>query len=257
MYFIRMNPDEIAKFTLDNKLGGDSEFIHRKAIYRYVHVTVCVYMYVCVCVHVCHWLKKFSVCIKLFIKMVSQSIFKLAKYMRRCVSNTLHCNCSILTVKLCNSWILGLNVHSVLYVFWPVSCRIYGDKAGDIIDGLKKSPSVGLPVVLKRCVCLCVCVCVCARVCVCVRVCVRVLIPTHRSHHLFLRLKGKQEEWLEAQRAFNKSWRENLEKYYLKSLDHQVPSIFNPLCSSLCVLHVLVWSTGYSLQDNWHTSDAF
>ena len=39
-----MNPDELAKFTLDNKLGGDSEFIHRKAIYRYVHVgvyTVC------------------------------------------------------------------------------------------------------------------------------------------------------------------------------------------------------------------------
>ena len=35
-----MNPDELAKFTLDNKLGGDSEFIHRKAIYRYVHVGV-------------------------------------------------------------------------------------------------------------------------------------------------------------------------------------------------------------------------
>ena len=30
------------------------------------------------------------------------------------------------------------------------------------------------------------------------------------------RLKVKQEEWLEAQRSFNKLWREQLEKYYLK-----------------------------------------
>ena len=28
--------------------------------------------------------------------------------------------------------------------------RIYGDKAADIIDGLKKSPSVAVPIVLKR-----------------------------------------------------------------------------------------------------------
>ena len=34
---IRMNQDEVSKFTLDNRLGGDSEFIHRKAIYRCVH----------------------------------------------------------------------------------------------------------------------------------------------------------------------------------------------------------------------------
>lgn len=31
----------------------------------------------------------------------------------------------------------------------------------------------------------------------------------------------KEEEWREAQRAFNKVWREQNEKYYLKSLDHQ------------------------------------
>ncbi|KAL5469519.1 hypothetical protein EMCRGX_G030782 [Ephydatia muelleri] len=62
--------------------------------------------------------------------------------------------------------------------------RIYGDKAADIVEGLKKSPAVAVPIVLKR-------------------------------------LKAKQEEWLEAQRAFNKHWREQLEKYYLKSLDHQ------------------------------------
>lgn len=31
----------------------------------------------------------------------------------------------------------------------------------------------------------------------------------------------KEEEWKEAQRGFNKIWREQNEKYYLKSLDHQ------------------------------------
>ncbi len=36
-----------------------------------------------------------------------------------------------------------------------------------------------------------------------------------------LRLKSKQEEWYEAQKQFNKIWREQLERYYLKSLDHQ------------------------------------
>ncbi|XP_071826257.1 paired amphipathic helix protein Sin3a-like isoform X2 [Apostichopus japonicus] len=62
--------------------------------------------------------------------------------------------------------------------------RIYGDKAGDIIEGLKKNPAVAVPLVLKR-------------------------------------LKLKDDEWREAQRSFNKIWREQNEKYYLKSLDHQ------------------------------------
>jgi len=62
--------------------------------------------------------------------------------------------------------------------------RIYGDKAQDIIDGLKKNPVVAVPVVLRR-------------------------------------LKAKEEEWREAQKGFNKIWREQNEKYYLKSLDHQ------------------------------------
>lgn len=62
--------------------------------------------------------------------------------------------------------------------------RIYGDKAPDIIDGLKKNPAASVPIVLKR-------------------------------------LKLKEEEWREAQRGFNKIWREQNEKYYLKSLDHQ------------------------------------
>ena len=62
--------------------------------------------------------------------------------------------------------------------------RIYGDKASDIIDGLMKNPAVAVPIVLKR-------------------------------------LKMKDEEWREAQHQFNKIWRNQNEKYYLKSLDHQ------------------------------------
>lgn len=62
--------------------------------------------------------------------------------------------------------------------------RIYGEKSYDIIQGLKKNPVVAVPVVLRR-------------------------------------LKAKEEEWREAQKGFNQQWREQNEKYYLKSLDHQ------------------------------------
>lgn len=62
--------------------------------------------------------------------------------------------------------------------------RIYGDKAAEVIQGLKKNPAVAVPVVLKR-------------------------------------LKCKEDEWREAQKGFNKLWRDQNEKYYLKSLDHQ------------------------------------
>lgn len=62
--------------------------------------------------------------------------------------------------------------------------RIYADKSLDIIEGLKKNPNVAVPVVLRR-------------------------------------LKAKEEEWREAQKSFNQQWREQNEKYYLKSLDHQ------------------------------------
>ncbi|KAE8632435.1 hypothetical protein XENTR_v10001548 [Xenopus tropicalis] len=62
--------------------------------------------------------------------------------------------------------------------------RIYGDKAPDIVESLKKNPVTAVPVVLKR-------------------------------------LKAKEEEWREAQRGFNKIWREQYERAYLKSLDHQ------------------------------------
>lgn len=99
--------------------------------------------------------------------------------------------------------------------------RIYGDKAHDIIDGLKKNPAVSVPIVLKRSV--------------------KTLIsslfiylglhfiqfnlePLKVVSHLLVavyRLKIKEEEWREAQRGFNKIWRDQNEKYYLKSLDHQ------------------------------------
>lgn len=36
-----------------------------------------------------------------------------------------------------------------------------------------------------------------------------------------IRLKAKEEDWREAQQGFNKIWREQYEKAYLKSLDHQ------------------------------------
>jgi len=62
--------------------------------------------------------------------------------------------------------------------------RIYGDKAADIIDGLKRNPVVAVPLVLRR-------------------------------------LKAKDAEWREVQKQYNKIWREQNEKYYLKSLDHQ------------------------------------
>ena len=61
--------------------------------------------------------------------------------------------------------------------------RVYGEKAKDFIDGLKKNPIVAVPLVLKR-------------------------------------LKAKDEEWREAKKNLEKQWREQIERNYLKSLDH-------------------------------------
>lgn len=52
------------------------------------------------------------------------------------------------------------------------------------ISGLKKNPAVAVPLIIRR-------------------------------------LMTKEEEWREAQKLFNKLWRDQNEKYYLKSLDHQ------------------------------------
>ena len=63
--------------------------------------------------------------------------------------------------------------------------RIYGDKSVDIIEGLKRNPVVAVPLVLRR-------------------------------------LRAKDEEWREVQKNFNKVWRDQNEKYYLKSLDPEI-----------------------------------
>jgi len=68
--------------------------------------------------------------------------------------------------------------------------RIYGEKATDIIDGLKRNPVVAVPLVLKR-------------------------------------LRDKDQEWRDALKSFNKVWREQNEKYYLKSLDHKVNNVIS------------------------------
>lgn len=61
--------------------------------------------------------------------------------------------------------------------------RIYGEKARDFVDALKSNPVVAVPLVLKR-------------------------------------LKAKDEEWREAKKTMEKVWREQIEKNYLRSLDH-------------------------------------
>ncbi|CAF1206769.1 unnamed protein product [Adineta steineri] len=61
--------------------------------------------------------------------------------------------------------------------------RIYGERANEIIDGLKRNPRIAVPIVLKR-------------------------------------LKAKDEEWREAKKNFERFWKEQSEKYYLKSLDY-------------------------------------
>ena len=61
--------------------------------------------------------------------------------------------------------------------------RIYGDKSKEFIEGIKRNPAVAVPLVLKR-------------------------------------LKAKDEEWREAKKSFEKQWREQFEKNYLKSLDY-------------------------------------
>ncbi|KAL1429739.1 hypothetical protein MTO96_034692 [Rhipicephalus appendiculatus] len=62
--------------------------------------------------------------------------------------------------------------------------RVYGDEATDIIESLKRNPIVAVPLVLRR-------------------------------------LKAKDEEWCDIEKGLSKLWREQMQKYYLKSLDHQ------------------------------------
>ena len=62
--------------------------------------------------------------------------------------------------------------------------RIYGDKGREIIEGIKRNPTIAIPIVLKR-------------------------------------LQSKEDEWRAAKKEFEKRWRELNEKNYLKSLDYQ------------------------------------
>ena len=62
--------------------------------------------------------------------------------------------------------------------------RLYGDKTAGIIEGLKCNPAAAVPIVLRR-------------------------------------LVAKEKEWRTAQHGFHRIWREQNERYYLRSLDHQ------------------------------------
>ncbi|VEL29268.1 unnamed protein product [Protopolystoma xenopodis] len=62
--------------------------------------------------------------------------------------------------------------------------RVYGDKAGDIIYGLKNCPSNACPLVIQR-------------------------------------MRQKDAEWREAVRQYLRSWSEQDSRNYLRSLDHQ------------------------------------
>eukprot|EP00730_Choanoeca_flexa_P009015 TRINITY_DN12572_c4_g8_i1.p1 TRINITY_DN12572_c4_g8~~TRINITY_DN12572_c4_g8_i1.p1 ORF type:complete len:1290 (+),score=469.40 TRINITY_DN12572_c4_g8_i1:134-3871(+) len=63
--------------------------------------------------------------------------------------------------------------------------RIYGARADDVLQALRRDPYAHIPVVLSR-------------------------------------LKQKQTEWLKVQRHWNESWRDVVEKNYLKSLDNKL-----------------------------------
>uniref|UniRef100_A0A0X3PJQ5 Histone deacetylase interacting domain-containing protein n=1 Tax=Schistocephalus solidus TaxID=70667 RepID=A0A0X3PJQ5_SCHSO len=62
--------------------------------------------------------------------------------------------------------------------------RVYGDKAGDVIYGLKTCPATVVPIVIQR-------------------------------------MRQKDNEWREAVRSFHRIWSDQDAKNYLRSLDHQ------------------------------------
>ncbi|GFT67921.1 paired amphipathic helix protein Sin3a [Nephila pilipes] len=62
--------------------------------------------------------------------------------------------------------------------------RLYGDKTEELVEGLKRNPLVAVPIILKR-------------------------------------LKVKEDEWKDKEKKFNELWRNQIDQYYLKSLDHQ------------------------------------
>ena len=74
--------------------------------------------------------------------------------------------------------------HTSVTIYKKVIRKVYDkDRGFEIIDALHETPSIAVPIVLKR-------------------------------------LKQKDEEWRRAQREWNKVWRELEQKVYYKSLDH-------------------------------------
>lgn len=70
-------------------------------------------------------------------------------------------------------------------IFFVISIsRVYGDKATDIINGLKTCPNAVIPVVIER-------------------------------------MQQKDSEWHDATRAYQRVWADMDSKNYLRSLDHQ------------------------------------
>ena len=93
---------------------------------------------------------------------------------------------------------------------WRLKClqravrRIYGEKSGDIIEGLKRNPVVAVPLVLRR-------------------------------------LRAKDEEWREVQKNFNKIWRDQVEIFH--GFENNVfQLILSPMYESLCRYTALSFS---------------
>jgi len=75
----------------------------------------------------------------------------------------------------------------VLYTPQCVVRRIYGDKASDMVDGLMKKPVVAVPLVLRR-------------------------------------LRAKLDEWRDAQKNYNRVWRDQCDKNFAKWTQSQAAS---------------------------------
>lgn len=91
---------------------------------------------------------------------------------------------SLMSTKEAEKYTLNdaLGGHSEV-IYKNIIKKVYGDKSDEVIDALKRTPYVSVPVVLKR-------------------------------------LKQKDEEWRMDQREWNRVWREIHFKNYYKALDH-------------------------------------
>ena len=79
---------------------------------------------------------------------------------------------------------LGLSFPSLVALHLRCIERLYGDHGLDVMDILRRTPAVGLPVILTR-------------------------------------LEQKQDEWTKCRTDFNKVWADIYAKNHYKSLDHR------------------------------------